>query len=154
MTRAGTGWRATLRWHGHQAANGLATVGAVVATELGLRTVGVRRLAGWLGVQLGDAAGFATVDDPPDLPRWALRRLRTVDRVMTWWPFGDTCLRRAFVDALRLRRLRPVLIIGVRLAEDAVEAHAWLRIDGRDLDPEAAAFHELETGSTDDAATG
>lgn len=143
-TRAGS--VAVLRWRWHRAADVVATVATVAITEVGLRSVGVRRLADRAGVRLGTGDAPVAPGDGSALPVWAQRRLRTVDRVITRWPFGDTCLRRTFVGAVRLRRLDPVLVIGVRLADDAVEAHAWLRIAGVDLDPEAEGFHELSPG--------
>jgi hypothetical protein len=61
---------------------------------------------------------------------------------MSRWPFGDTCLRHALVTGNRLAALGPELVIGVRPAATpgGVDAHAWLRIGGVDLDPLAAGY--------------
>ncbi len=95
--------------------------------------------------------GIAAVDpvlreaiSAPDrfaLPEWAWRRARIAAFVMRRWPFGDTCLRRALVIGNRLAVLAPDLVIGIRAATSRdVDAHAWLRISGVDLDPLAADY--------------
>ena len=133
-----------VRWQLHRGADVTATIVVVAVAEVGLRASGLRRTAQVLGVKLGgesqtmgDAAGS-------ELPLWAHRRLRTVDRVMRRWPFGDTCLRRALVGAQRLRRLDPQVVVGVRLVDDAFGAHAWIRVDGCDLDVEARSYHVID----------
>jgi hypothetical protein len=57
-------------------------------------------------------------------------------------PFRDTCLRRALVIGSRLSALEPRLVIGVRPGKTVreVDAHAWLRIGSRDIDPLASSY--------------
>jgi hypothetical protein len=81
---------------------------------------------------------------PPVLPRWARSRVKTALRVTARWPAGDTCLRRCLLIGHRLRRLEPVLRIGVRRdGSRGFGAHAWLEIDGRPLDMDASEFAVL-----------
>jgi hypothetical protein len=68
------------------------------------------------------------------LPAWARRRMALVQAVLRRGPVDDTCLRRALVAGHRLAALDPELVIGVRPDGASVEAHAWLRVDGCDLD--------------------
>jgi Transglutaminase-like superfamily len=76
------------------------------------------------------------------LPGWAWRRARIASLVMRRWPFGDTCLRHALVTGSRLAALDPEIMIGIRAAAapQGIAAHAWLRIDGVDLDPLATEY--------------
>ncbi len=52
-------------------------------------------------------------------------------------PVTATCLRQALLVywLLRRRGLSPELKIGVRKQGDVVEAHAWVELEGRSLDP-------------------
>jgi Transglutaminase-like superfamily len=86
---------------------------------------------------LGD--GAPVVPGGP-LPAWAKRRISLTTAVMRRGPVADTCLRRSLVLGHRLSRLEPSLIIGVRAGADGTAAHAWLRVGGRDLDPDAGTF--------------
>ncbi|MCU1459179.1 MAG: hypothetical protein JWL73_3271 [Actinomycetia bacterium] len=121
----------------------IVTVAARV--EWSLRRRGLPATAGGLGLTL---LGGPADDEPagvPDrfaLPDWAWRRARIARIVLRRWPFGDTCLRRALVIGNRLATLRPELVIGVRPTtnERGVDAHAWLRIQGVDLDPLASSY--------------
>lgn len=64
--------------------------------------------------------------------------------VVSHWPGGDTCLRQCLLIGHRLRRLEPVLRIGVRRDPDGVfSAHSWLEIHGTTLDPSASGFATL-----------
>lgn len=72
-------------------------------------------------------------------------RLVTARRVTRHWPFGDTCLRRSLMTAYHLRRRSPELYVGVAKRGGEVTAHAWLVVDGVDLDPSGSArFATLE----------
>jgi hypothetical protein len=104
--------------------------------EVGLRVLSFSRLTKFLGVP------FDTTESVSDEPELALKlrprelgRLRMIERVVGRWPFCDgPCLRQALVTGRNLRRLRPVLRLGV--AGDpsgVVEAHAWLEVCGRTL---------------------
>ena len=64
--------------------------------------------------------------------------------VVSRWPAGDTCLRRCLLIGHRLRRLEPVLRIGVRRdANGEFSAHSWLEFGGNTLDPMAFEFAPL-----------
>ena len=117
-----------------------AVVVVAVAVEVGLRTTTLPRLAGLLGAPLA-TDGFGTYVAPTEavpLPRWAARRVETSRRVLRHWPFGDTCLRQALVCGWLLRRLGPVLQLGVAKVEGDVRAHAWLVVGGSVIDPRRA----------------
>ncbi|PXY32791.1 hypothetical protein BAY60_07205 [Prauserella muralis] len=82
--------------------------------------------------------------EPAVLPRRTRAAVRAAQLVLARWPAGDTCLRRCLLLGHRLRRLRPVLRIGVkRDAAGEFSAHSWLEIDGRTLDPSASAYAPL-----------
>lgn len=125
----------------------LAAASVVAArAEWGLRYSTLPATARALGVgvhALGPADQPAWIE--PDrfaLPDWAWRRARIASFVMRRWPFGDTCLRRALVTGSRLGALDPEIMIGIRSAgaPQGIAAHAWLRIDGVDLDPLATEY--------------
>ena len=79
------------------------------------------------------------------LPPWAQRRMALTMLVMRHWPRGDVCLYRSLVLGRRLAALAPVLVIGVRPVNDRpIDAHAWLRIGGVDLDPMSRAYLPFE----------
>lgn len=111
------------------------TVIAAVVVEVGIRTLPLPRLARLVGAPL-DTSEPAPREGPA--PVWSLRsrqQVRTSQRVFRHWPFGDTCLRQALVLGWLLRRLDPVLRVGVAKLDGAVRAHAWLEIAGTRLDP-------------------
>jgi hypothetical protein len=77
------------------------------------------------------------------LPLTTRPTMRVARCLVAVWP-GGNCLRRCLLLGNRLRKLDPVLRIGVRRDEhDQFAAHSWLEIDGRTLDPSASAFHVL-----------
>lgn len=116
----------------------VAAAAVAVAVEIGLHTLKLPRLARLMGTPLADDGGVpARVVDSFPMPPRLVVRLRAVRRVMRHWPFGDTCLRLALVSGQRIRRLRPLLRVGVAKDADGVRAHAWLEVDGVSLDPEA-----------------
>jgi hypothetical protein len=123
-----------------------AVFSAATRTEWGLRyrTLPATARALGVGTHAIQSATQETIVEPDRLalPAWAWRRARIAAIVMRRWPFGDTCLRRALVTGNRLAPLAPQLMIGVHAAEapQDVEAHAWLRIGGVDLDPLAAEY--------------
>ena len=82
----------------------------------------------------------------PSLPVWAKRRGELALAVLRRGPVPDTCLRRALLLGHRWAALSPTLVIGVRETEGRIAAHAWLRIDGIDLDPTAPEFAVLPVG--------
>lgn len=112
-----------------------------VVVEVGLRVTTLPRLASRLGIQVADETDAATVTDSVVLPRWTRRRVRAAERILSRWPFGNTCLRQCLVTGQRLRRLDPVLRIGVRVEDDgSLLAHSWLEVDGVSIDPSAGTF--------------
>ncbi len=117
-----------------------AVVVVAVVVEVGLRTTTLPRLAWALGAPLA-VDGFDTYAAPTEavpLPRWAAHRLEASRRVLRHWPFGDTCLRQALVCGWLLRRLDPVLQLGVARVDGDVRAHAWLVVGGSVIDPRRA----------------
>ncbi len=129
-------------------------VAACVAlvVEIGLTISTVPRLAGLLGIRLASdeqSKAMESVSGPPPTV-WIQRRVAAVQRVLRRWPFGDTCLRRALVLGHRVRRLDPVLVIGVRHDDNGqFAAHAWLTVDGVAWDPLASQYsplHDLSKG--------
>lgn len=114
--------------------------------EVGIRLLPLPRLSRALGVPLSTRPTEAT-PTPARASAGTVHQVRLVRRVMRHWPWGDTCLRHALVLGNRLRRLDPVLRVGVGRFDDAVRAHAWLEIEGRVLDPigGARSYHLLES---------
>lgn len=110
-------------------------VAQVLAVGLGVevlvRVLTLRTLSSRLGVRL--AADNEPVTVPGGvLPGWTQRRLRAVEAVFRFWPWGKNgdCLRRSLVTGYRLRTLEPVLRFGVRRANGTVLAHAWIEVRG------------------------
>lgn len=123
-----------------------AALALAVVVECGLRLLRLPRLSRLLGVPL-DTSGQREVDgaDPVIVPRWARRRLRCARRALRHWPFGDSCLRLALVGGCLVRRLDPVLRIGVAKQDGRVRAHAWLEVGGVSLDVGSADFAPVES---------
>lgn len=109
---------------------------AVVAcfVEVAIRTRPLPVVARRLGVPLSSDP-LPSASTPANPSRRTVRQVRMVRRVMRHWPWGDTCLRHALVLGHRLRRLDPVLRVGVGKFAGEIKAHAWLEVDGRLLDP-------------------
>jgi hypothetical protein len=100
-----------------------------------------------LGITLDTTGGSEALSRAcasPMLAVTARRQVRAVQLVMRCWPFGDTCLRRCLVLGQRLRRVDPVLVIGVRRTTPGeVAAHSWLVAGGQSLDPTSRLFMAL-----------
>ena len=81
-------------------------------------------------------------DDPnirytADEWRWVKNHKRIVKR----WPWDKSCLRRSLLLGWILRHREPDLMIGARTGDDGtIEAHAWIRLDGVDMDIEAQNY--------------
>jgi hypothetical protein len=122
-----------------RAAPALAEAAVVVtAVEIGLRTLRLPTLARACGL-LFDPADPAPSDAPAGArltlsPRTA-RRLKAVLLVLARGPFADTCLRRALAMGSVLRSRDPRLLVGVTRRDGKLLAHAWLVVDGVNLDP-------------------
>jgi hypothetical protein len=123
----------------------LLVLALTAVVEVMLRVMPLPRIARMLGVGFDHRATIAEGTDRPSLPDWAHRRLRVVGRVLRRWPVDGECLRESLVAGQRLRRLDPVLRIGVAKVDGALTAHAWLEIAGRSLDPRASTYVPLGT---------
>jgi hypothetical protein len=116
-------------------------------TEIALRREPLDVVARRCGARLRTRPP-ATDPDSSHLTLTAAERSRlvTARRVTRHWPFGDTCLRRSLMTAHHLRDRSPELCVGVAKNDGVVTAHAWLVVDGVDLDPTGSAqFAILET---------
>lgn len=141
--------RPALRFHGLGPADLGRTAAAfmlALVVEAGLRPLRLPRLSRLLGVPLDTSPRREVqVAEPVIIPRWARRRLAATRRALRYWPFGDSCLRVALVGGCLVRRLDPVLRIGVAKHEGEVKAHAWLEIGGLSLDPGSVDFAPVES---------
>lgn len=109
----------------------------VVARHMGARLC-TQPVAPGAGSEGGHGAALAFTDAE-------LARLGTARRVTRHWPFGDTCLRRSLMVAHQLRDRSSELYVGVAKTDGVVTAHAWLVVDGVNLDPTGSAqFRILE----------
>jgi hypothetical protein len=111
-------------------------------TELLLRFVSLRRLTALYRVQWNVEPTEPAGEDL-QLPPWARQRLRIVGVVMQRWPVDGVCLRESLVAGQRLRKLSPVLRLGVDRQGSSVIAHAWLEINGRSLDARSQLYSVL-----------
>jgi len=126
----------------------LGAVGRVLAAEALLRTTRLPTMARLMGTPLAsrDEAASA-VAGTLTLSATEARRLRAVGRVLRRSPFGSTCLRRALCAGHALRRRGPRLVVGVAKRDGVVAAHAWLVVDGVNLDPDGSVdFLPLSLG--------
>lgn len=124
----------------------LRVAATAAAVELAVRTLPLPVVSRLARVPLavgperpGDA--WAAIGEPDR------RRAELALRVLRGRPFRATCLRRALVLGILLRRHRPALRVGVAKAGGAVAAHAWLEVDGVSLDAESAAYRPLPLGA-------
>jgi len=120
-----------------------------IVVEIGLRSTTLPRLARLLGVRMSVNGEPVHGAAPPGLTVLSTHRIalygRTIPRVLRRWPFGDTCLRRALILGFFIRRVDPVLVIGVRRDETGkIAAHAWLVVAGTTLDPSATRYLPLD----------
>lgn len=143
MTLAGS----AVRWCGRVPV-ALGAAGTVAAVEALLRTARLPRTARVLGTPLASATEASSATARAlDLTATEARRLRAVGRVLRLSPFGSTCLRRALCAGHVLRRRDPRLVVGVAKRDGVVSAHAWLVVDGVNLDPDGSAdFLPLSLG--------
>lgn len=137
-------WRA-IRLPPREVATSLHAALLMVGVELAVRRVSLPHLCRRLGIRLVPADHAPPPGaPPPELPETARRRLRCTWRVAGRWPFSDgPCLRRALVGGHLIRRLRPVLRLGVTGGRGTLRAHAWLEVDGHPLEEveHLLAFH-------------
>ena len=110
------------------------------ACEAMVRWRPLSSLAATFGVALAERTDHPA-DPMTSLPEWARMRLRITRRVMRNWPVDGVCLRHALVAGHRIRRLDPVLRVGVASeGVSSINAHAWLEVGGRSLDVEATDY--------------
>jgi hypothetical protein len=121
----------------------VACVGVLlVAIEAGVRWWRVDRVADVLGVAFldeGTSGRTGQLQLTHREGRWA----KNADRVLRHWPIDATCLRRSLLAGWILRRRSPALILGLRQGDSGFEAHAWIRVDGIDLEPIADRFEQF-----------
>ena len=111
--------------------------------ELLLRRRDLPAVCRRLGIAVDLESAAPPASEPAILPGRARTALRACTAATRRWPAGDTCLRHCLVVGHRLRRLSPVLRIGVRRDERGFLAHSWLEVDGRTLDPTSVGFATL-----------
>lgn len=121
----------------------------VLYVECGLRTTRLPRLCAHLGITLSPLGAPETAPgSEPVTAHGAPRKLftdrevrmtRATRAVLRRGPFPDTCLRRSLAAGTVLRAHLPELYIGVNKVDGRVSAHAWLVVDGVNLDPSGAA---------------
>lgn len=123
----------------------LTALAVAFVVEVGLSISTLPRLAKLFGIRLAGGSDDEPTRQAPDVaPEWFGRRSSEVHRVLRHWPFGDTCLRRCLILGQRIRRLDPVLVIGVRHDEHGeLAAHAWLTVGGVALDTLAEQYAPL-----------
>ncbi|MFE5334580.1 lasso peptide biosynthesis B2 protein [Isoptericola sp. NPDC056573] len=135
------------RWFGRVPV-ALGAAGTVVVVEALLRTTRLPRTARVMGAPLASAQEASAAPVAAlRLTAAEARRLRAVGRVLRLSPFGSTCLRRALCAGHVLRGRDPRLVVGVAKHDGVVSAHAWLVVDGVNLDPDGSAdFLPLSLG--------
>lgn len=123
----------------------LAALAVALVVEAGLSISTLPRLTRLFGIRLAEDSDDEPTGRATDVaPEWFRRRSAAVHSVFRHWPFGDTCLRRSLVLGQRIRRLSPVLVIGVRHDEHGkLTAHAWLTVGGVALDALAEQYAPL-----------
>jgi hypothetical protein len=95
-----------------------------------------------VGPSVPDRLGEAVGETPPLTPEEVIY-LTGVDRILTLWPWQDTCLRRSVALAALLRPRGATVQVGVRRSAGRLEAHAWLQVPGWPEDPESALYAGL-----------
>lgn len=97
----------------------------VPVVRVGLAVLGFRRVRGWL---LQRESRASRIDEAtPEMVDWA------VQSVARKTLYDRPCLTQSLVVSHLLRRagFRPEVRIGVKKADDRLEAHAWVEIEGR-----------------------
>lgn len=137
---SGLRWRTRVR----VAAEVLRALGVMLLVELSLRTADLPTTCRRLRLECDLHSSAPPAERVAVLPHGARAPVLAIGIVLARWPFGDTCLRRCLVLGHRLRRLGPVLRIGVRREPTgAFAAHSWLELGGTTLDPTASQYAVL-----------
>ncbi len=112
--------------------------------ELGLRRRDLPAICRMLDIACDVRSAAPPATQRAVLPRNIRTAVLACSYAVARWPAGTTCLRRCLLLGHRLRKLDPVLRIGVRRDSDgAFVAHSWLEVGGRTLDPESARYETL-----------
>lgn len=100
--------------------------------ELAVRFVPLPRISAFMGVPLRSTDDSSAVTRRPlTLTRWQSGQLRALRPVARRWPFADgPCLRQSLVAGHILRRLDPVLRLGIATDDTKLLAHAWVEVGG------------------------
>lgn len=114
----------------------------LVRAEVLLRWRPVDRVAATYAM-LFDEEG-PTQTGPVALTDGERRWMHNGHRLMSRWPLDRSCLRRSLVLGWILRSRRPELVIGTRLDDGELVAHAWVRLGQIDLDPDASEHQRFE----------
>lgn len=147
---------AVLRARGLRGTARLASAVVLVGwVELALRSLKLPRVCALLGIRPEFTSGTAapvtgqtpvtgTGRNPAAVPTLAASPreralLGDALTVLARSPLPGTCLRRALVAGLVLRAHDTALQIGVHKSGGTVSAHAWLIVDGVNLDPSGSA---------------
>jgi hypothetical protein len=121
--------------------------GPMALIELSLRSSTLPATCRRLGVSYDPHSGRPPATVSAVLPHNTRAAVRACLGLLSVWPGGDTCLRQCLLIGYRMRRLEPVLRIGVMRDENGVfSAHSWLEINGGTLDPSASQFTPLGRG--------
>ncbi|MCU1504425.1 MAG: hypothetical protein JWM12_3779 [Ilumatobacteraceae bacterium] len=117
---------------------------ALLVSDLTLRTFGLERSLRWVGARGGWSAGPEL--SGPQVEALSRPQLMLVGIIMRrraiWTRTDGPCLRQALLVSLVLRRLRPVVHLGLKGTDAGPMAHAWVTV-GRvriDYDPSYASF--------------
>lgn len=128
------------RWNGWRSLN-WAERGQLLLISLGLplihgaiAIVGYQRTQHWL--QRRSIHPAAHVASPSDLES-AQRLAHLISIAGRHGPISATCLRQSLLlyGLLRRRGLQPDLRLGVRKQAEAIDAHAWVELEGQALAP-------------------
>jgi Transglutaminase-like superfamily len=116
---------------------------AIIVARLGLAEFALRvwrvdRAAAMFGLRFTDERVPRHVDFAAT--RNEARWLHNAVRVLRRWPWDGSCLRRSLIIGWILRHHDPELVVGTRIHDGEVSAHAWVRIGTVDLD-ESAGDH-------------
>lgn len=112
----------------------------IALLEWMLRRSTLPEVAARFGAPLASASDeTCALGTPPTLTEKERQMLRAYRWVLSRSPFGSTCLRRALCAGHVLRAREPRLAVGVAKRDGVVTAHAWLVVNGANLDPEGSA---------------
>ena len=111
------------------------------AMAVAVRLFGYVRTRRWLEAR--SSRGGERSANPAELDA-AERLARLAATAGRRGPINTTCLRQSLLVywLLRRRGLAPELKIGVRKQDAMLDAHAWVELDGRSLDPVKTATHQ------------